>query len=46
MTIAEMRTDVLRKFVFLTVFEKGQILRKLCLFNQLFLIKPLKGDKY
>ena len=28
MTIAEMRTDVLRKFIFLTVFEKGQILRK------------------
>ena len=46
-TIAEMSTDIIRKFVFLTMFEKGLIPRKIWVYlNNLFLIKPVKGDKY
>ena len=46
-TISETSTEILRNFVFLTMFEKGKILRKIwiCL-NIFFLIKPVKGDKY
>ena len=32
MTISETSTEKLRKFVFLTMFEKGQILRKIWIF--------------
>ena len=46
-TFSETTTDILRKFVFLTMFEKWQNLKKnLDLFKQLFFIKPVKGDKY
>ena len=39
-------TEILRKFVFLTMFEGGNPEANLDLFKQLFLIKPVKGDKY
>ena len=38
--------EIFRKFVFLTMFEKGKILKNLDLLKQMFLIKPVKGDKY
>ena len=41
-----MSTEILRKFVFLTMFEWGNPEETLDLFKQLFLIKPVKGDKY
>ena len=46
-TIAETNTEILRKFVILTMFEKGQILRNIwiCL-NNCFLIKPVNGVKF
>ena len=39
-------TEILRKFVFLTMFEKEQILKKILICLKIFLIKPVKGDKY
>ena len=44
LTITEMSTEILRKFVFLTMFEKRQILRKIriCL-NNCFWSNQLKG---
>ena len=45
-TISETSTEILRKFVFLTIFERGNPEENLDLFKQLFLIKPVKGDKY
>ena len=45
--ISETSTEILREFVFLTMFEKGQNPEEnLDLFKQLFLIKPVKGNKY
>ncbi len=42
-----MSTEILRKFVFLTMFDKKQNLRKFLIkFKQLFLNIPVKGDKY
>ena len=38
-TISERCTEILRKFVFLSMFEKD-----IDLFKQLFLIKPVKGE--
>ena len=35
-----------QKFVFLINFEKDNSEENLDLFKQLFLIKPVKGDKY
>ena len=43
---SEMSTEILRKFVFLTMFERDKPEEILNLFKQLFLIKPLKGDEY
>ena len=46
-TISETSTEILRKLVFLNIFEKGQILRKIWdFFKQLFLNKPVIEDKY
>ena len=45
-TISETSTKKIRKFVFLTMFERGKPGEILDLFKQLFLIKPEKGDKY
>ena len=46
-TIAEMSTEKPSQFFFLTMFEKGKILRKIwiCL-NNFFLNKPVIEDKY
>ena len=40
--ISETNTEILRKFVFPTMFEKGKSWWKIGLFKQLFLIKPVK----
>ena len=47
MTISETSNEILSKFVFLNMFEKEQILRKIwiCL-NNFFFINPVKGVKY
>ena len=45
-TIIERSSEILRKIVFLNRFEKEQIQKKFGFFKQLFLIKPLNGDKY
>ena len=46
-TISERRTEILTKFVFLNMFENGQILRKIwiCL-NNCFWSNHVKGNKY
>ena len=44
--ISETSTEILRKFVFFTMFEGANPEENLDLFKQLFLIKPVKGDKY
>ena len=44
--IAERSTKILRKFVFPTMFERGKPVENMGLFKELFLIKPVKGDKY
>ncbi len=44
--ISETSTEILRKFAFLTMFERGKPEENLDLFKQLFLIKQVKGDKY
>ena len=41
-----MSNEILRKFVFLTMFERANPEENLDLFKQLFLIKPVNGDKY
>ena len=41
-----MSTEIFRKSVFLTMFERGKPEENLDLFKQLFLIKPVKVDKY
>ena len=41
-TISETKTEVLRNFVFLTMFERGKSGGNLDLFKQLFLTKPVK----
>ena len=46
MTITETRTEIVRKFVFLTMFEKSKFCGNLDLFKEICLIKPGKGDKY
>ena len=46
MTISETNTEILRKFTFLTLFERGKPEENLDMFKQLFLIKPVKEDKY
>ena len=46
LTISEKSTEMLRKFVFLNKFKKGNSEKNLDLFKPLFLIKPVKGDKY
>ena len=45
-TIAETSTKILRKFVFLTNFERTNPEENLDLFKQLFLNKPVIEDKY
>ena len=45
-TISETNTEIPRKFVFLTMFERGKPEESLDLFKQLFLTKPVKEDKY
>ena len=45
-TISETKSEILRKFVFLTMFERGKSGENLDLFKQLFLTKPEKEDKY
>ena len=45
-TISEASTEILRKFVFLPCLKEANPQEKLDLFKQLFLIKPVKGDKY
>ena len=44
-TISERSTEILRKFVFLAMFEKDPK-ENFVLFKPLFLIKPVKGDIY
>ena len=46
MTLSETNTEILRKFVFVTIFERGKSEENLDLVKQLFLIKPVKVDKY
>ena len=46
MTISETNTEIVRKFVFPTMFERGKHEENLDLLKQLFLTKPLKEDKY
>ena len=41
-----MSTETLRKFVFLTMFKSVNSKENWDLFKRLFLIKPVKGDKY
>ena len=41
--IPETSTEILRKFVFLTMFERGKYWGKVGLFKQIFLIKQVKG---
>ena len=41
-----MSTEILRKFVFLPCLKRANPEENLDLFKQLFLIKPVKGDKY
>ncbi len=43
-TISETSSDILRKFVFLTMFEKEQILWKIWISFNNFLIKAVKVD--
>ena len=44
-TISERSTEILRKFVFLNKFEKGQILRKIWIFlNNFFWSNQLRGQ--
>ena len=43
-TISETSTEILRKFVFLTMFERANPEENLDLFQQLFLIKPVNGN--
>ena len=45
-TISDRSTEKLRRFVFLVKFEKGKSWGKFGFLKQLFLIKPVKGDKY
>ena len=46
-TISVTSTEIVKKFIFLTLFESGKPWEKIwiCL-NNFFLIKPVKGDKY
>ena len=44
--ISETSTEKLRKFVFLTIFERGKSWEKFNFFKQFFLNIPLKWDKY
>ena len=46
LAISETSTEILRKFVFLTMFEGVNHEGNVDLFKQLFLIKPVKGDKF
>ena len=47
MTISEISSEILGKFVFLNKFEKVQILSKVRICGkQPFLFKAVKGDKY
>ena len=42
-TLSKTITEILRKFDFLTIFEIGQILRKIWICLNIFSIKPVKG---
>ena len=44
-TIWKTSTEILREFVFLTMFERDKPEENFNLFKQLFLIKEIKGDK-
>ena len=46
MSISEMSTEILRKFVFLPYLKGENPEENLGLFKQVFLIKPVKGNKY
>ena len=41
-----MSTEILKKFVFLTMFESANPEENLHLFKQIFLNKQVKADKY
>ncbi len=43
---SETSTEILRKFVFLTMFETANPDENLDLFKHLFLIKPVKDNNY
>ena len=45
-TLSEMNTEILIKFVFLPGLKEAIPEENLDLFKQFFLIKPVKGDKY
>ena len=45
-TLSEMSTKIFREFVFLTMFEKMQIRRKIWICLNFFFFKPVKRDKY
>ena len=45
-TISETRTEIIRKFVFLTRFERVKSRSNYGFVKNFFLIKPVKGDKY
>ena len=45
-TIYETSTEIIRKLVFLTMFERGKPEKNLDLFKQLFLNKPVIEIKY
>ena len=46
MTLSETSTEILRKFFFLPCLKGANPEENLDLFQQLFSIKPIKGDKY
>ena len=46
LTISETSNEILRKFVFLTMFERGKYWGKFGLFKQIFLIKQVKGINF
>ena len=45
-TISETSTEIFREFFFLPCLKVANPEENLDLFKQLFLIKPVKGDKY
>ena len=45
-TISEKSTEIIRNFFFLTCLKIENPDENLDLFKQIFLIKPVKGDKY